>query len=159
MILARAIPTAVLLAVAACSPEAPPPPAPSAPSTTLTPTTGSTTAVNIRLTVEGRVVNATLNDSAAARDFASLLPLTLNLSDFHNSERISDLPRRLSTTDAPESADPKAGDLAFYAPWGNLAIYYRDAPPASGVVVLGHLADGGAEVLATAGRVTIELVR
>ncbi|MEV7095840.1 cyclophilin-like fold protein [Amycolatopsis sp. NPDC051045] len=156
MILTRAILTAALLAVAACSPEEPPS---SAPSTTLAPTTGSTTAVNTHLTVEGRVVNATLNDSAAARDFASLLPLTLNLGDFHDSERISDLPRRLSTTDAPESADPKAGDLAFYAPWGNLASYYRDAPPASGVVVLGHLADGGAEVLATAGRVTIELAR
>ncbi|WP_244210880.1 cyclophilin-like fold protein [Amycolatopsis kentuckyensis] len=152
MILARATLAAALLAVAACSPEAPP-------STTLVPTTGSTAAVNIHLTVQGRVVNATLNDSAAARDFASLLPLTLNLSDFHGTERIADLPRRLSTADAPESADPKAGDLAFYAPWGNLAIYYRDAPPASGVVILGHLPDGGAEVLATADQVTVELAR
>jgi hypothetical protein len=156
VILARAILAAALLAVAACSAEAPPS---SAPSTTLAPTTGSTTAVNIRLTVEGRVVHATLNDSAAARDFASILPLTLNLSDFHESERIAGLPRRLSTADAPESADPQAGDLAFYAPWGNLAVYYHDAPPASGVVVLGHLADGGADVLATADQVTIELAR
>jgi hypothetical protein len=153
VILARAILAAALLAVAACSAEAPPS---SSPSTTFAPTTGSATAVNIRLTVEGRVVNASLNDSAAARDFATLLPLTLKLSDFHESERIGDLPRRLSTTGAPESADPQAGDLAFYAPWGNLAIYYRDAPPASGVVILGHLADGSAEVLATAGQVTIE---
>lgn len=153
MPLARAIPAAALLAVTACSPEAPPP---LAPSTTLAPTTGSTTTVNIRLTVDGHIVNATLNGSAAARDFASLLPLTLALSDFHETERIADLPRRLSTSGAPESDDPKAGDLAFYAPWGNLAIYYRDAPRASGVVVLGHLADGGAEALATADRVTIE---
>ncbi|ADJ45508.1 hypothetical protein AMES_3685 [Amycolatopsis mediterranei S699] len=98
--------------------------------------------MNIRLTVDGRVVTATLNDSPSARDFATLLPLTLNLSDFHETERISDLPRRLTTSGAPESAEPKAGDIAFYAPWGNLAIYYRDAPPASGVVVLGRLADG-----------------
>jgi hypothetical protein len=156
VILTRAIPATVLLAAVACSAETPPPPAPQAPSTTLAPTTGSTTAVNIHLTADGRVVNATLNDSAAARDFASLLPLTLNLSDFHETERISDLPRRLSTDGAPESAEPKAGDLAFYAPWGNLVIYYRDAPRADGVVVLGRLADGGAEVLATTGRVTIE---
>ncbi|MEU4250187.1 cyclophilin-like fold protein [Amycolatopsis sp. NPDC026612] len=112
--------------------------------------------MNIRLTTDGRVVNATLNDSAAARDFASLLPLTLELSDFHETERIADLPRRLATAGAPASADPEAGDVAFYAPWGNLAIYYRDAPRADGVVILGRLADGGAEVLATAGRVTIE---
>jgi hypothetical protein len=156
VLLARAILAAALLAVAACRPEVP---SPTAPSTTLTPTIWSTTAVNIRLTVQERVVNATLNDSAAARDFASLLPLTLKLSDFHGSERIAGLPRRLSTSGAAASADPEAGDLAFYAPWGNLAIYYRDAPPASGVVLLGRLADGGAEVLATAGRVTIELAR
>jgi hypothetical protein len=154
VLLARAILAAALLAVAACRPEVP---SPTAPSTTLTPTIWSTTAVNIRLTVQERVVNATLNDSAAARDFASLLPLTLKLSDFHGSERIAGLPRRLSTSGAAASADP--GDLAFYAQWGNLAIYYRDAPPASGVVLLGRLADGGAEVLATAGRVTIELAR
>ncbi|WP_370961551.1 cyclophilin-like fold protein [Amycolatopsis sp. cg9] len=155
MTLARAIPVTALLAAVACGAEPPPSSAPPASSTTLAPTTGSTT-VNIRLTVDGRVVHATLNDSAAARDFAILLPLTLDLSDFHETERISDLPRRLSTDGAPESAEPKAGDLAFYAPWGNLAIYYRDAPRANGVVVLGRLADGGADVLATADRVTIE---
>ena len=77
--------------------------------------------MNLRLTIDGRPVTATLNDSAAARDFAALLPLTLNLSDFHETERIADLPRRLSTSGAPEGAEPKAGDLAYYAPWGNLA--------------------------------------
>jgi hypothetical protein len=154
--LTRAIPVIVLLAAVACGAETPPSPAPQAPSMPLTSTTGSTTAVNIRLTADGRVVNATLNDSVAARDFASLLPLTLELNDFHQTERIADLPRRLSTDGAPASADPQVGDLAFYAPWGNLAIYYGDAPRADGVVVLGRLADGGAEVLATAGRVTIE---
>ncbi|WP_410611170.1 cyclophilin-like fold protein [Amycolatopsis sp. lyj-109] len=152
MILARAIPAAALLAVTACT-AGPPSPAPPPPASA---TTGRPAAVNIRLAVEGRVVTATLNDSAAARDFTTLLPLTLDLSDFHQTERIADLPRRLSTAGAPESADPKAGDLAFDAPWGNLAIYYRDAPRANGVVVLGHLADGGADVLATADRVTIE---
>ncbi|WP_369126869.1 cyclophilin-like fold protein [Amycolatopsis vastitatis] len=69
-----------------------------------------------------------MNDSAAARDFAALLPLTLNLSDFHQTERISDLPRPLSTAGAPRSAEPKAGDLAFYAPWGNLAITTATLP-------------------------------
>jgi hypothetical protein len=151
--LTRVIPAAALLATVACSAETSPS---QAPSTTFVPTTGATTIVNIRLTADGRVVNATLNDSAAARDFASLLPLTLELSDFHETERIADLPRRLSTAGSPGSAEPNAGDLAFYAPWGNLAIFYRDAPRADGLVIIGRLTGGGAEVLATAGRVTIE---
>ncbi|MEZ0206463.1 MULTISPECIES: cyclophilin-like fold protein [Ideonella] len=34
---------------------------------------------------------------------------------------------------------PAPGDLAYYAPWGNLAFFYRGAPHASGLVRLGRL--------------------
>lgn len=108
----------------------------------------------IRVTIDGRPVDATLNDSPAARDFADLLPLTLDLKDFHQTERIADLPRRLTTSGAPDPAVPRAGDLAYYAPWGNLALYYRDGDSASAdLLILGHVdADG----LGTADRITIE---
>lgn len=62
--------------------------------------------MNIRLAIDGTPVDATLNDSAAARDFAAQLPLTLNLTDFHQAEKIADLPRRLSTSGAPDGAAP-----------------------------------------------------
>jgi hypothetical protein len=113
--------------------------------------------MNIRLTLNGRRVAATLNDSATARDFAAQLPLTLSLRDFHQAEKIADLPRKLSISGAPEGADPAVGDLAYYAPWNQLAIYYRDAPYATGLVVLGHMADGGTEQLATADEITIDV--
>ncbi|WP_179382102.1 cyclophilin-like fold protein [Streptomyces sp. SA15] len=71
--------------------------------------------MNIRLTVDGHHVAAILNDSATARDFAALLPLRLDLSDFYQTERMADLPRRLSTSGAPKGTEPKAGDLAYYA--------------------------------------------
>jgi hypothetical protein len=49
--------------------------------------------------------------------------------------------------------------VAYYAPSGNLAIYYRDGGSRdSGLVILGHLAHGGTERLSTADRVTIEAV-
>ncbi|WP_322725607.1 cyclophilin-like fold protein [Streptomyces spongiae] len=115
------------------------------------------TSMKIRLTIDGHQVDATLNDSATARGFAALLPLTLNLSDFHQTERIADLPHRLSTTGAPEAAEAKAGDLAYYAPWGNLALYYRDGGSSdTGLIVLGHVTDGDTERLATAEKITIE---
>ncbi|KUO14936.1 hypothetical protein AQJ91_44015 [Streptomyces dysideae] len=112
--------------------------------------------MNIRLTLNGHRIAATLNDSATARDLAAQLPLTLSLRDFHQAEKIADLPRELSTSGAPEGADPEVGDLAYYAPWNQLATYYRDAPYAAGLVPLGHMADGGAEQLATADEITIE---
>ncbi|GHH25247.1 cyclophilin-like fold protein [Streptomyces lanatus] len=115
--------------------------------------------MNIRLTVDGRVIEATLNGSAAARDFAALLPLTLDPDDFQQTERIADLPKRLSTADAPPAADPNAGDLAFYAPWGNLALFYRDGHRSPGLVILGRL-DRGADTthLARADQVRIDTV-
>ncbi|MFI6353745.1 cyclophilin-like fold protein [Streptomyces sp. NPDC050743] len=80
-----------------------------------------------------------------------------DLSDFHRTEKTADLPRRLSTAGAPDAAAARAGDLAYYAPWGNLALYYRDGGSSdAGLVVLGRVADGGAERLATAEKITIE---
>lgn len=57
--------------------------------------------VAIRIDVEGRSITATLEESETARDFASLLPLELTLTDYAETEKIGDLPRRLSTEGAP----------------------------------------------------------
>jgi hypothetical protein len=112
--------------------------------------------INIRTT--DRVIPATLNDSKAAQDFASLLPLSLTLEDYNSTEKISDLPRRLSTDGAPPGFDPSIGDIAYYAPWGNLAIFYRDFEYSTGLVSLGTLASG-ADILASSRsmQVTVEL--
>jgi hypothetical protein len=106
--------------------------------------------MQIRITIEGTPVDATLNDSAAARDFAAQLPLTLNLTDFHQNEKIADLPRRLSTSGAPSGVHPRTGDLAYYAPWGNFALYYRDGSPSTGsdLVLLGHMPESATARLA-----------
>ncbi len=60
------------------------------------------------------------------------VPLTLTLEDYASTEKISDLPKRVSTEGAPSGSDPSVEDIAFYAPWGNLAIFYRDAGYANG---------------------------
>ncbi|MFJ1811271.1 MULTISPECIES: cyclophilin-like fold protein [unclassified Streptomyces] len=160
--LARVVPAAaLLLAVTACTHDSPSssskPPLPQASTAQATTSPSArTTAMNIRLTINGHRIDATLNDSPTARDFAAQLPLTLSVRDFNQAEKTADLPRKLSTTGAPEGADPQVGDLAYYAPWNHLATYYRDAPYATGLVILGHMADGGAEQLATADEITIE---
>jgi hypothetical protein len=116
--------------------------------------------MKIRITIGDKVVTATLTDSEAARDFVSLLPLTLTLEDYAKTEKISYLPRKLSTTGAPAGSDPDVGDIAYYAPWGNLAIYYRDFGYSSGLVILGKI-DGDVEAFNAPGSVkaTVELVK
>lgn len=115
--------------------------------------------MKIRLEVDGTPVMATLADNATARDFASLLPLSLNLADYAMTEKVSDLPRRLSTEGAPAGSDPRVGDIAYYSPWGNLALFYRDFRYSEGLIVLGKIHTGVAS-LSRPGplRVTIEIV-
>lgn len=115
--------------------------------------------IKIELTVEDTVISATLIDSVTTRDFVSLLPLTLTQEDYAETEKISDLPKRLSTKGMPSGSEPVAGDIAYYAPWGNLAIFYRDFRYANGLVILGKI-DGDVEVLRNSEtvNVTIDLV-
>jgi hypothetical protein len=115
--------------------------------------------MKIRLTINGKAIGATLISNGAAQDFLSLLPLTLTLEDYAATEKIAYPPRKLSTAGAPPGSDPSVGDIAYYAPWGNLAIFYRDAPYAKGLVPLGRI-DSGIEALSVSGKlkVTIEPV-
>ena len=105
------------------------------------------------------VLRATLPDTPTARDFASLLPLTLTLTDYAGTEKVSDLPRRLATADASPGADPAPGDITYYAPWGNLAIFYNDFGYSPGLVHLGRIDSGALELssLANNREVTIEI--
>ena len=95
--------------------------------------------MRILLEVEGTAVAATLEDTAVAQDFAALLPLELSLEDYAATEKITYPPRKLSLAGAPAGTDARAGDISYYAPWGNLALFYRDSGHAKGLVTLGHL--------------------
>ncbi|WP_288823790.1 cyclophilin-like fold protein [uncultured Paraburkholderia sp.] len=99
-------------------------------------------ALQISMDIEGTTITATLENSEAARDFASLLPLSLTLEDYASTEKISDLPRRLSTAGAPSGITPRVGDVTYYAPWGNLAIFHKDFHYANGLVKVGTLDSG-----------------
>lgn len=115
--------------------------------------------MKIRLTVEGRVATATLYDNASARDFATQLPMSLTLKDYATIERIAYPPRKLSIAGVPAGMKPEAGDINYYAPWGNLAIFLSGNVYARGLVPLGKV-DSGLQVLRQPGsfKVTIERI-
>jgi hypothetical protein len=106
------------------------------------PAKGEKAAMDIRITFEGRALDASLVDGPAARDFYSLLPLTLTLEDYAKTEKIAYLPRKLSTTGEPRGIDPDVGDITYYAPWGNLAIFHKDFGYSEGLVKLGRISSG-----------------
>ena len=119
-----------------------------------------TSPMKIRIKLDNKTLTATLADNATTADFVSLLPLTLTLRNYASTQEISYLPRKLSTKDAPAGCDPDVGDIAYYAPWGNLAIYYKDFDYSDGLLKLGKI-DGDAGTLTTAGelKARIELIK
>lgn len=123
------------------------------------PTIPEARSMKIRLTINGETTTATLEDNPSARDFLTMLPMTLTLDDYNATEKIAYLPRKLSTQGAPAGIDPEVGDITYYAPWGNVALFYRDFGYSSGLIRLGRF-DAGVNLLNVTGnlKVTIEAV-
>ena len=100
----------------------------------------------IKLTVNGNEeVFITLDDNQASRDFLEMLPLTLTFEDFNNTEKIATLPNELSTEGQPSGYIPKTGDFAYYAPWGNISVFYKDFKYSESLYKLGTI-ESGAEI-------------
>ena len=102
--------------------------------------------LKIQIVIGKTVLSATMHNNPTTMDFLSMLPLTLKLEDYAKTEKISYLPRKLSVKDAPSGSDPSPGDISYYSPWGNLAIFYRDFGYSNGLIILGKL-DSGIELL------------
>lgn len=122
------------------------------------PTHAQEPSMQIRLELDDTTLTATLDDTPSTREFLAQLPMERVLQDYAETEKISDLPRRLTTEGAPDGYTPRAGDLAYYAPWGNLAIFHRDFRFSRGLVRLGRL-DGGVEALRQAGPLRVVIRR
>jgi len=114
--------------------------------------------MKILLKTANATLTATLFDTPAARDLFAQLPLSLDLSDYAGTEKIAYLPSKLSTRDAPTGSDPEEGSLAYYAPWGNLAFFYKDFGYSRGLILLGTVDGDGIDALARLpnGKLTIE---
>lgn len=99
--------------------------------------------MKIRIDIDGtqQPLFATLAITPTVEDFIKQLPLTLTLKDYDATEKIADLPTKLTTQNAPDGYAGKAGDLTYYAPWGNLAFFYKDSAVgyANGLIFLGKL--------------------
>lgn len=113
-------------------------------------------AAQIRIVIGDKQIPVTLDDNATSRDFAALLPLELTLEDYAATEKIATLPRKLSTAGAPRGIDPEVGDLTYYAPWGNLAIFHKDFGYSTGLIRLGRITSG-VDSFTVAGRVVVRI--
>jgi hypothetical protein len=112
------------------------------------------------MTFSGMTMTATLYDNPSARDFASLLPLDLTIDNYAGNEKIAYLPRKLSEAGSGPFVAERPGDLCYFAPWGNLALFYASYRYSAGLIRLGRF-DNGFDPLLVRGEfpLRIELIQ
>ncbi|MBB4956255.1 hypothetical protein H4S14_004355 [Agrobacterium vitis] len=116
------------------------------------------TKIKVRFSFDRHAVNATLYDNHSARDFASMLPLDLKIEDYSNNEKIAYLPRKLTEEGSGPFGNEQPGDVCYYAPWGNVILFYASYRYSSGLIRLGRV-DGGIEPMLTSGEFPLRIER
>ena len=114
-------------------------------------------AQQISVQFEGGTVIYELNGSTAAASLYEQLPLTVEVEDYSTNEKIFYPPEELDTGDTP-LAQAGAGTLAYYAPWGNVVMFYGDYNENPSLFELGQMISGGELVSGMTGTITIDVV-
>ena len=155
-VLAAASLVGVLAGCSLASPTAgldtPVPPA-ATPSLPVTPTPSSTSSVRVVLRFGDETAAATLADTSAAREFAAMLPLELDLRDPMGQAKSGPMPWPLDVGGVEPVFDPAVGQIYYSAPSATFAILYADfgqSIPDPGLVRLGAV-DTGMDRIADAG--------
>lgn len=133
--------------------------APGGPANQATSRSEGTHPVHVQIAIGSRTMEATLGDNPAAQDFAAQLPVTVILRDLSDAEKVSGaLPKPLSQDGARRTDAGSPGDIAYYAPWGNIAFYRGRGPDAAGVIKIGRITSG-VEALNQSGTVRATISR
>lgn len=97
----------------------------------------------IRLVLDEGEMIVELYENSASDDLLERLPMTIGFEDYNGTEKISYLDSELDLSNAPGECTPQAGDLTYYAPWGNLAFFYQDFRNSPQLIPLGRIETGG----------------
>lgn len=95
----------------------------------------------IKMTFAGNEIYGEILNTQSGKEFLSQLPASLKFEDYNSTEKISYLSKKLSAQGEPEGFTPKKGDISYYVPWGNLAIFYRDFRYSRSLIKIGELKD------------------
>lgn len=116
---------------------------------------GNTINMTINVTANGYTTMFKLNNSRAARELYGQLPLRIRVENYSNNEKIFYPPEKLDIRDAPQSTH-RTGGLAYYAPWGDVIMFYGRFGSVPGLYTLGHAVSGGEYIERMSGTIRIE---
>lgn len=113
--------------------------------------------MRISIQANGKTTIYELNDGNAAKELYEQLPLTIDVEDYSNNEKIFYPPKKLDTTNTP-MANAQFGTLAYYAPWGDVVMFYDKFGSAGGLYELGNVISGGEHIKNMSGTIQIKKV-
>lgn len=95
----------------------------------------------ITLQINGQSYSATLYDTPLADALYDMLPMTVSFEDYNRTEKIGYLPDKqpLPTEGTTDGFEPATGDLCYYAPWGNLSLFYKSFRYSNDLYSIGHV--------------------
>lgn len=99
----------------------------------------------LKLTIDGKMFTANLNDNQTVNDILNLLPIKLTLQRYAGHEYYSRLPNKPSIQGVPMTSDAYAGGIYYYDGWGAFTVLYGDAHIAPYEVV--HIGDVNEDII------------
>tara|TARA_B100000674_G_scaffold28589_4_gene20040 strand:- start:3819 stop:4223 length:405 start_codon:yes stop_codon:yes gene_type:complete len=112
--------------------------------------------MQITVSTNGVSIAYELNDSTASKELYAQLPMTIEVEDYGGLEKIFYPPNKLATSDTPLVKKANVGTLAYYAPWGDVVMFYKGFGSASGLYELGHAVSGADQITSLSGTIQIE---
>lgn len=113
-------------------------------------------AIQISVKANGKTTVFELNNSEAAKGLYAQLPLSITVENYGGIEKIFYPPKKLDTTGTPQAKRHAPGTLAYYAPWGDVVMFYGGFGFAAGLYTLGHAVSGGENIRGMSGTIRIE---
>lgn len=94
-----------------------------------------------------------LNDSSAAKALYAQLPLRVEVENYSTNEKIF-YPEPLDVSDTP-AAGVEVGTLAYYAPWGDVVMFYDTYRANPSLYELGRAVSGAEQIRELSGTLDI----
>ena len=79
------------------------------------------------------------------------------VEDFSTNEKVFYPPQELDTTNTPLT-EGGAGTLTYYAPWGDVVLFYDSFSTNSSLFALGEAVSGAEDISQMTGTITVEVV-
>ena len=81
------------------------------------------------------------------------------MNDYAGAEKIFYPEPAFNTEGAPKGHTPSRGDIDLYAPWGNVALFYKSGSHSSELIHLGRIDGNGIEAFDVICNVVVKIER